>query len=89
MDTFTSMEIKGFYYRIFQAKIDVFNEADSIPVIVWDNSSIHKSAEIKDFIADSGVSILTIAPYSPCLNPAEHLIGAIKSKIKQQLVLGK
>ena len=57
--------MKGFYYNIFSAKTEMFQETEDISVIVWDNSSIHKSSEIKEFIQNSGVTILTITPYSP------------------------
>ena len=68
------MEIKVFYYQIFQAKIDIFYEANNIPIIASNNSSIHEFAEIKNFITDRVVSILIIASYSPCINPTEILL---------------
>ena len=83
--TFTSKEIKGFYYHIFKSRFEDFEETEDIPVIVCDNASIHKLLEIREFIKNSGVTILTIVPYFPWLNPTEHLIGSIKSKMKQQL----
>ena len=47
-------------------------------LFLCDNSVIHKSEKIKSFIQDSGGSIITLTPYSLCLNPTEHLIGVIK-----------
>ena len=88
MDTFASHEMLGLYYHIFKTKFESFKETGSIPIIVHDNASIHKSSEIQEFIKESGITILTIIPYFPCLNPTEHLIGSIKSKIKQQLNQG-
>ena len=41
----------------------------------------------KGIIEGRGVTILTIPLYSSYLNPAEHIIGSIKSKMKQQLKL--
>ena len=58
-------------------------------LLLCDNSVIHKSEKIKSFIQDSGVTIITLTPYSPCLNPTEHLIGAIKSKVRSELFSGK
>ena len=44
-------------------------------VFVWDNSSIHTSKKVNDFLKKEEVSILTITPYSPWLNPVESYIG--------------
>ena len=88
-NTFSSNEIKGFYYHIFHTKMNVFKEIEDPPIIVWDNSSIHKSSEIHRFIEGSNARILTITPYNPWLNPTEHLIGTIKSKVKVQLNQGR
>ena len=51
-------------------------------LLLCDNSVIHKSEKIKRFIQDCGVSIITLTQYNPCVNPTEHLKGAIKSKVK-------
>ena len=74
-DTFTDDKMKDFYYELYFSKIKVFNEIDDLPVLVWDNSAIHKSGKIKDFLKNSGVRIITLAPYSPCLNSTGHQIG--------------
>ena len=45
-------------------------------IITWDNSSIHKTDEVRDFLKNSGSKMLTIVSYSPWLNPVEKYIGS-------------
>ena len=58
-------------------------------IIIWDNASLHTSKEVKDYIANTEIIICTIAPYSPCLNPAERLILYIKKKTTRIRQRGK
>ena len=88
-ETFKVDKMKDFYYELFYSKIKMFKEDNELPVLVCDNSIIHKSEKIKSFIQDSGVSIITLTPYSSCLNPTEHLIEAIKSKFRSEVFSGK
>ena len=88
-ETFKADKMKDFYYELFYSKIKMFKEDNELPVLVCDNSVIHKSEKIKSFIKDSGVSIITLTPYSPCLNPTEHLKGTIKSKVRSEVFFGK
>ena len=52
-------------------------------LFVADNASVHTSSEIVNFVSKSGLRLLTIAPYSPALNPSEVVINWIKSKLRQ------
>ena len=88
-ETITSEEIKYFYKRIFDSKTKLFNEVENAPILVWDNATINKSADVKKFIRGSDARILTIPPYSPWLNPTEHLIGWIKARIQTEISRGK
>ena len=88
-ETFTVDKMKDFYYELFYSKNKIFKEDNELPVLVCDNSVIHKSVKIKSFIQDSGVRIITFTQYSPCLNPTKHLIGAIKSKVRSEVFSGK
>ena len=72
--------MKNFYYELYFSKIKIFKEIDDLSLLVWDNSAIHKSGKIKDFLNNSGMRIITLAPYNSCLNLTEHLIGAINVK---------
>jgi transposase len=58
------------------------NEDAAGMVIVADNATIHKTKEVEKLLQEYQTSLLTIAPYSPWLNPAEKYINAIKSNIK-------
>ncbi|MDE1466019.1 transposase [Spartinivicinus poritis] len=41
-------------------------------VIVMDNASFHKRADIQDAIQQEGIILEYLPPYSPDLNPIEH-----------------
>ena len=54
---------------------------------VWclsDNASIHKRLEVRSIFKLNNSSLMTIAAYSPCLNPTEKLIRFIKEKVKAE-----
>ena len=51
-------------------------------VVIMDNYIIHKSAKTKALIESVGCKIKFLPPYSPHLNPIEHLWANIKKKIK-------
>ena len=57
--------------------------------IIWDNWSIHKSEKVKKFLNEAQIVMIWIVPYSPFLNPTEHLIQAIKQKVKRDHDNGK
>lgn len=54
-----------------------------------DNASIHKEKAVHTFAKNSGLRMVTIPHYEPCLNPVEKMILAIKMKIRKQRQLGK
>ena len=58
-------------------------------VFVCDNAKTHKSEMMKEFVVENNIKIVTITPYSPCLNPTEHLIGAIKCKLNSLTASGR
>lgn len=51
-------------------------------VVVMDNASIHKSAELKNMVEDRGMHILYLPSYSPHFNPIEEGFSAMKSWIR-------
>ena len=51
-------------------------------IIVMDNATFHKSAEMQKAIEDSGHTLLYLPPYSPDLNPIEKKWAQAK-KIRQ------
>ena len=53
--------------------------------IICDNASIHVSKTINENLKYTKIPLITISPYSPCLNPWEVLISAIKAKIRKEI----
>ena len=51
--------------------------------MVCDNWAYHKTEEVRNFLKKNQVLMIWIVPYSPFLNPWEHLIQGIKAKIKR------
>jgi transposase len=52
-------------------------------VIVTDNASIHGTKEVNKILKYYNVSMVTIVPYAPWLNPSEKFINSIKENIKK------
>ena len=52
-------------------------------IFVVDNASVHIASDVEKFVLKYGLRLLTIAPYSPALNPSEYVINCIKSKLRQ------
>ena len=52
-------------------------------IFVADNASVHIASDVEKFVMKYGLRLLTIAPYSPALNPSEYVINCIKSKLRQ------
>jgi transposase len=47
-------------------------------VIVVDNAQIHKSLKVKNLVESQGFKLLFLPPYSPDLNPIEHVWWTLK-----------
>ena len=47
-ETFKADKMKDFYYELFYSKIKIFKEDNELPVLVCDNSVIHKWEKSKD-----------------------------------------
>lgn len=52
-------------------------------VVVIDNAQFHKSKKVIQLIEDMQCRIIFLPPYSPDLNPIEHLWSATKTKIRR------
>ena len=48
-----------------------------------DNAPIHGAIEVKEWHEDHGVWVIEWPPYSPDLNPIEHLWWALKKKLHE------
>ena len=66
-------------------------DLDEIPpaVLIMNNASIHKSSLVKTAVKNLQLSLLTITPCSPALNPWEKLILALKTALKAKKAQGK
>lgn len=52
-------------------------------VVVMDNASPHKNAEVAKLIEKTGASVLYLPPYSPELNPIENACSKLKQHLRK------
>ncbi len=54
-------------------------------VVVMDNASFHKSAEIRELIEEAGCHVLFLPAYSPDLNKIEKFWARLKNQLRKIL----
>ena len=71
--------------------VDVYFEKVLLPVlpsgsvIVLDNARFHQSPTTQKLVEAAGCRLLFLPPYSPDLNPIEHIRAAFKSRLRKDL----
>ena len=67
--------------RAFRAALPA-DERERTIYLCMDNCSSHVSKEVEDAVADAGVEIVLIPPYSPVLNPCELVFSEVKRALR-------
>ena len=55
-----------------------------MPIIIWDNASIHYYNYTKKVINNLKFEIRSLPPYCPEIAPVEHIFRAIKAKLRSK-----
>lgn len=54
-------------------------------VVIMDNAQIHKNPRVRELIEEAGFVLMFQPPYSPDLNPIEHLWSPLKEAIRRKI----
>lgn len=62
-----------------------FIEGVNIPrsILVLDNSSTHWNLELQKLLAEAGVKVIFLPPYSPMFNPIEEAFSKVKHFLRR------
>lgn len=61
----------------------VEDHTEKEPIFMQDNAPIHKAKKVLKWFEENGVEIMEWPPYSPDLNPIEHIWVHLKSKLHE------
>ena len=64
--------------------VEASGDLESVMFVI-DHASIHVSKDAKEKLKEINIQCMTICPYSPCQNPIEKVIGAIKSSWRKKI----
>ena len=69
--------------KIKQFKEEYYPDIKKKILLLWDNASCHKSKEVKQWLKDNPgiVELDNFPPYSPEMNPIEHIWKTLKKNI--------
>ena len=87
-EAFTSSKFWIFLKELIRSRTNFFGISSSKFWIICDNATIHTSDEVAEVLDKMKISMVTINPYSPSLNPWEILISAIKAKLRRHIKKG-
>lgn len=69
--------------KIKQFKQEYYPDTKKKVLLIWDNAGCHKSEEVKQWLRDNlgVVELDNFPPYSPEMNPIEHVWKTLKKHI--------
>jgi hypothetical protein len=75
--------IINFHFPAIREKL--FNQRPLQPWwLLWDNAPTHKEGECQRALHNNGVNCMELPPYSPDLNPMEHLLADLARRVEQR-----
>jgi len=74
-----ALNYRSFAYYITQCLGPTLSRGD---VLVMDNLSVHKLDGVVEWLAERGVEVLFLPPYSPDFNPVEQAWSKLKTKLR-------
>jgi transposase len=74
--------INGEWFKAYVAQV-LAPELRRGDIVIMDNLSSHKQAEVRVLIEAAGATLLFLPPYSPDLNPIEKAFARLKAMLRK------